>query len=285
MMNVALGKAGLYRKSAVKKQRDLFLEMKRKENPDYDFITLQELRSAINTLPKPKPLKPTRFAYNCATQRNESLDELYLGTLIGNITLWESGSTINWIARSDGYPEDGQAIEVAVRLAQATEEWNKVMDGRVRFQYVTNFDDACFKLEYGGFKGPVLAEAFKPYDYTKVLNTVYVYQLLFDPKYRVHMLGTMLHELGHVLGLRHEFAHHVVHGWGPEDVEGIFESILYGSNNPQSVMAYYMGQTIQDSDKEDIRRAYDELMDGTVISGQGKFKLVTKTIERVEPNN
>ncbi len=284
-MNVALGKAGLYRKSAVKKQRDLFLEMKRKENPDYDFITLQELRSAMNTLPKAKPPKPSRRAYNCATQRNETLDELYLGLLVGQIHLWENGSTINWIARSDGYPQDGQAIEAAARLCQAAEQWNEVMDGRVRFQYVTNFDDACFKLEYGGFKGPVLAEAFMPFQYGMVLNTVYVYELLFDPQYRVHMLGTMLHELGHVLGLRHEHAHHVVHGWGPEDIKDIFESILYGSNNSQSVMAYYMGQTIQDSDKEDIRNAYDDLMDGTTITGQGRFGLVQKTIERVPPNN
>ncbi len=280
------GKTVQIRKGNVKKQRDLYREMKRLENPNFDHIQAEELRAALNTMPQPKKAKPSKRPYQCMTQQNETLDDLFLGVNPGSIRLWESGSTINWIARSDGYPSDQHAMHAAVAMARAAQQWNEAMDGRVRFQYVTNFDDAAFQLEYGGDRGLVLASAFFPDQWQNALNTVFVYQLQFNPLQRATMYNTMLHELGHVLGLRHEHSHSGIPPFTPaEDTRGGYQSILYGEHNPRSVMAYYQGQTIQDSDVESIRLAYDDLAQGTVITGQGRFNLVKKTIERVVPNN
>ncbi len=274
------------RKGSAKKQRDIYLEMKRLENPNFGFIPIQELRSALNTAPKPKAVKPTKRPYQCTTQQNETLEELFLGINRGNIQLWESGSTINWIARSDGYPSDQHAMEAAIGLWRAADQWNEAMDGRVRFRYVTVFDDAAFQLVYGGDRGGVLASAFFPDQWEMSLNTVFVNQGQFSPQQRPLMVNTMLHELGHVLGLRHEHSHSGIPGFiPPEDTLFGAESIIYGARNPRSVMAYYQGQTIQDSDVTSIRKAYDELGEGTVITGQGRFREVRKTVRRVEPNN
>lgn len=59
-------------------------------------------------------------------------------------------------------------------------------------------------LQYGGDLGGVLASAYPPND--APLNSVFVYQRAFQPDYKGVMKNVFLHELGHVLGLRHEFA-------------------------------------------------------------------------------
>ncbi len=213
------------------------------------------------------------------------MDEIFLGERLGSIVLWEPGSVINWIARADNYPTKEDALKAAYAMHHAAEQWNKVMGGRVRFQYVSQFDNACFKLEYGGDSGDNLALAFLPDDWQNSLNTVYVYKLLLEPPHRQYMMNTMLHELGHVLGMKHEHSHSGTDWLPPDDTEYGPESIIYGPRNPKSVMAYYEGQTIQDTDAEYIRRAYDELDDGAVIKGRAMYGFVEKTVRRVEPNN
>ncbi|KXJ84806.1 hypothetical protein Micbo1qcDRAFT_169931, partial [Microdochium bolleyi] len=59
------------------------------------------------------------------------------------------------------------------------------------------------------------------------------------------MTNVFLHELGHILGLRHEFA----------DLEG--GAIQWGSRNPYSVMSYNFPPQIQPSDEKDTRSFYD----------------------------
>ncbi len=218
-------------RSVRKKQLDLYLEMMRQENPDFDFIRVQELRSALNTMSRPKMPKSTKRTYRCTTQQHESLDDLIIGKVGGMVHLWESNSVINWIARADGYPSPQHAIEAAVALYRAAEQWNEVMEGRVRFHYVSRFDDAAFQLRYGGDQGGTAARAFTPDQWRKTLNIVSINQIQFDPKHRPFMVNTMLHELGHVLGLRHEFAHEGTPGRErPEDSLGA-EGIIFGVRN------------------------------------------------------
>lgn len=111
-----------------------------------------------------------------------------------------------------------------------------------------------------------------------------VYQSQFDTRYKTRnrIYNTMLHEIGHVLGLRHEFAQEEEDRLEPSRK---YESILFGIKNPRFVMAYYPAQEIQDSDVDAVRRAYDELADGSQLEGQGPFGRTRKTVNRVEPNN
>jgi hypothetical protein len=121
---------------------------------------------------------------------------------------------------------------------------------------VPNVDDAAFVLAYGGKLGTVLASAFFPSD--SPLETLYVYQHGFDKTERITKRGkhtnygimknVFLHELGHVLGLRHEFAMNV------ETLEG--GAIRMGSANIESVMSYVFPPELQESDIQDTRYFY-----------------------------
>ncbi len=124
------------------------------------------------------------------------------------------------------------------------------------------------------------------------MNILFVFQRCYARDVRRYFVNTMLHELGHILGLRHEHSQSGIKDWfgkgkdsQPEDRAGGAESVVWGVRNPKSVMAYYRGQEIQQSDIESIRKAYDELHHGKVIRGQGRFDMIEKTIARVEPNN
>jgi len=107
------------------------------------------------------------------------------------------------------------------------------MEGRVKFLYVDILGDAAFEAQYksGGIRC-LLATAFFPADYYHDLNFICVSRSVFSRSYRRSRLlyATMLHELGHVIGLRHNFAY--------EKCEQRAESILFGVENPNSIMSY-----------------------------------------------
>ncbi len=245
--------------SQARNQRDLYFEMRRSEDASFNYIPIQDIRSSVNMssdlradpneaasmlvsnmMPPQhhgRSRNSERVPYECITQHTGTLDQLFIGVARGSLCLWESGSTINWIARMDGYPSHRHAMEAASALFKATNRWNTAMDGRVRFQYVTRFDDACFQLVYGGNRGAVFASAFFPDQWRNSLNTLYVFDAQFTQKNRPYIVNTFLHELGHVLGLRHEHSHSGVPGWlPPEDRVNGAESIVWGTRNPRSVM-------------------------------------------------
>ena len=58
-----------------------------------------------------------------------------------------------------------------------------------------------------------------------------------------------LHELGHVIGLRHEFA--------LSEEEESWAAVRFGTPNPISVMSYTFPPNIQQSDIDDTRRFYN----------------------------
>jgi hypothetical protein len=172
------------------------------------------------------------------------------------IPRWKYGSVINFATYADGYPAPGDAIYAANCLIEAAEVWNSARIG-VTFKWVPNVDDAAFVLAYGGELGTVLASAFFPSN--SPLETLYVYQYGFDKtewtakrgKYTNYgiMKNAFLHELGHVLGLRHEFA------MNPDET---FEggAIRIGSANIESVMSYVFPPELQESDIQDTRYFY-----------------------------
>ncbi|EXJ65627.1 uncharacterized protein A1O5_11154 [Cladophialophora psammophila CBS 110553] len=162
------------------------------------------------------------------------------------------GSTINFAASATGYPTPGDAVYAAKQLRKAAAEWNSHNVG-VSFNWVSDVDDAAFVLAYGGDKEGVLASAFFPN--AKVLNTPWVYCSAFDKTveeggWTNHsiMKNVFLHELGHVLGLRHEFA------LDPALYKG--GAFRMGTTNPRSVMSYEFPPKIQDSNVLDTSAFY-----------------------------
>lgn len=265
-----------------KQQRDMYAEMMKQENPEFGSLSAYEVEK--------KNTKNAGFQdkgnYKCMTQQTATLKNLMVGYAQGTIVLWKNNSTINWTARKDGYPSYDDALFAAQGVYAATQEWNKALDNRVTFKYVASFDDACFQVQYGGDNGDVAASAFFPDEHRRALNDVFIYKRQYESDLRPYVTNTMAHELGHVLGLRHEHAHEGIGKWiPPEDTKGGVEAIIYGSRNPKSVMAYYLAQEIQPSDIHDITDAYDRLTDGLIIEGKGRFDFVKKRVLRVSPDN
>ena len=181
-------------------------------------------------------------SYICATQR--AISSILIG--MGNsIPRWKKGQVVNWAALKAGYPSPAHASYATYKLAEAADEWNSHNLG-VTFQWVTKLDDAAFVLEYGGNKGNVLAESFFPN--SDPLSSLFVYAGAFTTESLPILKNIFLHELGHVIGLRHEFALTKEESWA---------AVRFGTPNPKSIMSYTFPPTIQRSDIEDTREFYN----------------------------
>jgi len=312
-----------------KQKRDLFLELMREQNPDQAYLTKSEVTknpitdtdidalfviqgrkrsAAMSTAAETTAASPAARRHSCHTQHTSAtggVGELFLGNAKGTLFLWETDSKINWTARKDGYPSTDDAIFAARACYTAAAAWNKALNGRAEFVYVDDPSDACFELVYHEAlpeNRNVLASAFFPDQYMNVLNQVYIYPLSFRKDVRSEAPYTFAHELGHVLGLRHEHSQSPVQqaksAEDGTDKWGTTESILFGIRNPWSVMAYYDKGTIQPSDVKTLNEAYDTLKDGEMVPGTAlvgthgegqpdKRRKVTveKKIYRVAPDN
>jgi hypothetical protein len=191
--------------------------------------------------------------YHCITQstlpENISGSDpagLQLGIeLSGNrfIPRWKRNSEVKFATFANGYATSDQAQYAATMLRKAAMAWTDLELG-VKFVWTDDIEDAAFVLGYGGDAGTTLARAFFPNE--QDLNMLYVYKSAFEPGKINYMKNIFLHELGHVLGLRHEFA--------PEREGG---TVQLGIRNKQSVMSYVFPPDIQESDKDSTREFYN----------------------------
>jgi len=160
----------------------------------------------------------------------------------GSIPRWKKGQVVQFAALAGGYPSPNHAIFSAYKLNEAAIQWNSLNVG-VTFKWVSKLEDAAFVLAYGGDQGSVLARAFFPN--SKDLNTLFVYRRAFDAAISPYQTNIFLHELGHVLGLRHEFAAQ----------EG--GAVQFSPANPLSVMSYTFPPNIRDSDEASTKAFYN----------------------------
>ncbi|KAK6430749.1 hypothetical protein LTR95_013093 [Oleoguttula sp. CCFEE 5521] len=167
--------------------------------------------------------------------------DLWIG-LGGRIPRWKRGVEINFAAYSNGYAKPEDAVYAARQLNRAALYWNSLKVG-VTFKWVARLADAEFVLGYGGDQGNTVARAFFPN--ANDLNNLFVYKRAFDSDTKPVMWRFFLHELGHVLGLRHEFAR--IEGgavqWGPDDPLSVMnyrpEAPMITAQDISSTKAFY----------------------------------------------
>lgn len=105
----------------------------------------------------------------------------------------------------DTFPDNDKAKITAKEFQATTDSWAKLKIG-LAFSQTTNRDSANFYLVHkvnSWFEEGVLAQAFFPH---KVDQDVIVYSYAFKDSNRSILKEIFLHEIGHILGLRHEFA-------------------------------------------------------------------------------
>jgi len=174
--------------------------------------------------------------------------------MFGAIPRWKKGSTVNFAAYANGYLAPQDAVYAAQQLNQAAIYWNSLNVG-ASFSWVGKLEDAEFVLGYAGDQGNLVAQAFFPN--ANDLNNLIVCKRAFDPDIKQYMWRFFLHELGHVLGLRHEFAMDPKPGSNPPvPMEG--GAVQIGPRNAASVMNY--GPTpplIQQSDIDSTQAFYN----------------------------
>lgn len=186
--------------------------------------------------------------YPCCTQPPAlpapmlGVNELYIG-FNDTIPLWNQGTTVYLAVYDEGWPTSEHGQYAAAQLYKAAQAWNDI-GARVKFDFTTDVNKATYLMVYGGDNGGVYAMAEFPSN--KYLSSIFVYSLSFAADSINYMTNILTHELGHTLGLRHEFA----------DKEGQGD-ILWGVKNPNSVMSYKFPPTIQSSDEEYFKSLYD----------------------------
>jgi hypothetical protein len=148
---------------------------------------------------------------------------------------------------------------------QATADWEKTCG--VRFVYASELDDsnllrperALFVVREFNATGQFIAAAFFPNDPVN-RRRVLIDPSFYDPDLGFDRVGVLRHELGHVLGFRHEQIRPEAPPTCPD--EDIYDTFNLGDYDPHSVMHYFCGGVgsrtlaITELDKAGAQRVY-----------------------------
>ena len=118
------------------------------------------------------------------------------------------------------------------------------------FEVVVRTGDDCSP------SGCVLASAFFPYSGRHQLT---LYPKMFT-QVRKEQVDTLIHEIGHVFGLRHFFAQVSETAWPSE---------IFGKHSKFSIMNYGSLSELTDDDKDDLRRLYQSVWAGSLSNING----------------
>lgn len=189
-----------------------------------------------------------------ATPQNRSPLELVVNASQGFIPLWDRGVTLNWrfherallrFMEPDAVAADvrelvGEAIlawspAVPVRFVETNQPWD--------FEIVVSVEDDCDAA------GCTLARAFFP---DAGQHDLVLRPRLFQES-RKEQVETLVHELGHIFGLRHFFA---------KTREAAFPSEIFGEHDRFSIMNYGPDSVLTETDISDLARLYTEAWSG-----------------------
>ena len=155
----------------------------------------------------PAPLNPDN-PYPCVSQGpdHDSPFQARIGW-IDHIARWGLGEVLTYDVCSETFRSQADVDHATAALAAATTMWAGV---GVTFQPVPRGHPATFRVVFVdwpvvGFGFNVFARAFLPnVDPNPESRTLFIYPLSFEPAHRHNQAGILAHEVGHILGLRHE---------------------------------------------------------------------------------
>jgi hypothetical protein len=181
----------------------------------------------------------------------------------GKLVRWAPGVKLSYCVLKNTFGSDEKYELVKNNMKLATWDWEKVCG--VRFEHLeeldtsgtTKPDGVLFTVREIDAGGEFIASAFFPND-PKNRRRV-----LIDPSYyttNFDQAGVLRHELGHVIGFRHEHIRSDAPPQCPD--EPTFDTENLTKYDPQSVMHYFCGQVgttelrITEVDKEGAQKLY-----------------------------
>ncbi|MBL1219473.1 matrixin family metalloprotease [Chryseobacterium sp. L7] len=178
----------------------------------------------------------------------KSLTEIFVNASEGFIPLWEENVTLNWRfdKSMDTFFAKPELAKEGIRklFSDAILSWEDACP--VKFSEnddlwdfeITVLPDRC------NGSSCVLASAFFP---KQGQDTLVIYPKLFTQSYK-EQVETIIHEMGHIFGLRHFFAQIEEKEWRSE---------AFGKNDdPFSIMNYGDKSTLTVRDKSDLKELY-----------------------------
>jgi hypothetical protein len=194
----------------------------------------------------------------------------------GKVVRWQPGLVLTYRLARETFTTDERYRKVADCVQQATQAWELTCG--VKFQYRSDLDDqagsgpagAIFSVREIDAGGSFIAAAFFPND-PPARRRVLIDPSFFQDDLGFDRVGVLRHELGHVLGFRHE---HIRSGAPPVcPQESKDETIDLTKYDPLSVMHYFCGEVgsrnlkITDLDRVGAQRIYGPPLGGTQFIG------------------
>lgn len=183
------------------------------------------------------------------TPRGRSPFEIVVDASEGFIPLWERQTTLRWRFNEQSmnrFEDPAQAkAEVRKLMGEALLAWGDAAPIKFSekadawdFEIVVRNADDC---DSNG--SCVLASAFFP---DAGRHELVIYPQMFGQS-RAEQVETMVHEFGHVFGLRHFFAAIKEKAW---------PSIIFGEHKKFTIMNYGEDSRLTDADRSDLKRLY-----------------------------
>ncbi|KAH7011758.1 hypothetical protein EDB80DRAFT_641179 [Ilyonectria destructans] len=221
--------------------------------PGKTDITFGDSAGSEKLLSSPGPLsdEPNTGSFHCVTDHAEAGHILsaragHIASHNGRRLLprWKPGAVVTYSIAVESFPSKGYAKFAQRALVEAADDWNS-RDVGVRFRLVNQGEPAVFALKYYRAPSRFFADSFFPDSKDRIL---YIFKFAFRREHRNYMANIFRHEIGHVLGLRHEEA---------ETRESAVPSVALTRQNSLSIMSYFTDPSkirIQESDIAAVRK-------------------------------
>jgi len=199
-------------------------------------------------------------------------EPLVAATIGGKKVRWELGTTLKWHLDEDSFKGFNEELAIARQTCEnATEDWNTSfkqvgVNDKISFEEAKSEQDSHFSIRFQELLVGYVALGFFPHptigrEARNIILTPHA--LTVDNGY--NKTGIMRHELGHVLGFRHEHIRpeNYYGQWKLENIVGNMGSQVLTEYDPQSCMHYFeangRGTTefeITSLDREGVKKMY-----------------------------